>query len=486
MEGLKGGGQLVTGPQSAKAARGIDPEQGLKDSREEVRLEAVKALGEIVKEAPEAAPLPLLIEALKDSDFWVRRQAAMVLSLMGKKAAPALPDLRHALKDSSDVVRQAASYALGDMGKEAAPAIPELKEALTASKIGPWGGDSNAGCKQAAAYALGHIGREVPNLVVPYLKRILHGPAGDASMVALQIMGLAAREAIPELRGVVKGGTRDRRGPAVKALTAMEATEAIPDFEEALFDEYYEVGVAAAQALGSMGKKAKEAVPSLTKAIRYYLWELKEDRDRDRYYGQHKTPEDIAAAAAKALSAMGEEAAPAISELRKVATSKNGYAKYEAGEALQAIGEAASRNSMCCCVNRKCHTMEMGSTGLFAVDHSPPGLESPDQGRCCKVYTGKCTRGYKSLFIKKGPEVQPDFQACEVSSASWLKAFLEVWAEAVAKPDEHALAETRTLSLQGFHRSDAPTYGHLSRLLLTRYLYPYFNTSNFKSFFFTR
>ena len=85
----------------------------------------------------------------------------------------------------------------------------------------------------------------------------------------------------------------------------------------------------------------------------------------------------------------------------------------------------------------------MGSTGLNAVDHSPPGLDRPEKGRCCKVYTGKCTRGYESLLMKKAPEEQPDFQACLVSSASWLEGFF------VVLPEADALAESRTLSSLG-------------------------------------
>ena len=179
-----------------------------------------------------------------------------------------------------------------------------------------------------------------------------------------------------------------------------------------------EIPVAAAEALGSFGKKAKEAAPILAKAIHYYLWEYQTTWEKDRYFRQRETAFDVAVAAAKALSAMGEEAAPAIPVLRKVATTKRYWykEKLEAGKALQAIGEAASLNSMCCCINRQCRMSEMGSTGLWAVDHSPPGLERPEEGRCCKVYTDKCTRGYKSL-VKKAPEVQPDFQACEASSA---------------------------------------------------------------------
>ena len=171
--------------------------------------------------------------------------------------------------------------------------------------------------------------------------------------------------------------------------------------------------------MGSMGKQAKEAVPSLAKAIHYFLFEHAYKRQKKKY-DQETSAWRVAAAAANALSAMGEAAAPAIPELQEVAKSKEWYAKEEAGKALQAIGEAARRNSKCCCIDRKCRKYEMGSTGLSAVNHPP--LERAEKGRCCKVYAEKCTRGFKSL-LKKAPEEQPDFQACEVSAASWPKGF---------------------------------------------------------------
>ena len=414
-EELKENGQPASGPQAGEATGEIDHER-VKDSREEVRLEALEASEAMAKGAPEEEQLSELKEKLRDLNMYVRSDAADALAQMGKKAAPALPDLRRALKDSHETVRLSASYALGAMGKEAAPAIPELKEALTSWHTSDPNSDPYEQRRKGAAYALGRIGQEVPDLVLPYLRAILREDNGQdlyvsyAAIQALEIMGLAASEAIPELRKVVRIGNKENRIKAIKTLKVMEATEAIPELEQALFDDDHDIGEAAAEALGSMGKKAKEALPSLVKAMRWYLW-----NDTARTHWR------VGASAVEALSAMGEEAAPAIPELRKVAASKSGQegqarlAKKEAGKALQAIGEAANLNSMCCCINRECYDEEMGSTGLWAVDHS---------GRCCKVYTDQCTRGFKSL-LKKAPEVQPDFQACGVGSASWLKAFME-------------------------------------------------------------
>jgi len=68
-----------------------------------VRSYAASALGEIGKDAKDAAPA--LIAALKDQDAGVRRSAAAALGKIGKDAKDAAPALIAALKDQDEDFR---------------------------------------------------------------------------------------------------------------------------------------------------------------------------------------------------------------------------------------------------------------------------------------------------------------------------------------------------------------------------------------------
>jgi len=114
--------------------------RALKDSNPYVRKEAAEALGKI---GDERAVEPL-IEALKDSYLAVRWKAAEALSKIGERAAGPLIE---ALKDSDEYVRMGAAGALGEIGDSRA--VEPLIEALK---------DSNADVRSSAAIALGEIG----------------------------------------------------------------------------------------------------------------------------------------------------------------------------------------------------------------------------------------------------------------------------------------------------------------------------------------
>ena len=60
-----------------------------------------------------------LMEALKDKDAEVRKNAAVSLGRIGPKAKNAVPALAAALKDGDNDARGASALALGRIGKEA-------------------------------------------------------------------------------------------------------------------------------------------------------------------------------------------------------------------------------------------------------------------------------------------------------------------------------------------------------------------------------
>ena len=78
--------------------------------------------------------VPALIEALSDTDPYVRVLAARSLAYIGQDAEPAVPALIAALEDPNEAVRQTAARALGQIGPEAADAVPALIERMRAPR----------------------------------------------------------------------------------------------------------------------------------------------------------------------------------------------------------------------------------------------------------------------------------------------------------------------------------------------------------------
>jgi HEAT repeat protein len=121
-------------------------------------------------------------------EFSARREAVTALALLGPQAREALPVLVEALKDSdtAPVLPEKAARGLGRMGPAAAPAVPRLIEMLEP-------GDSLArDYRVAAAEALGDIG-PVARDALPKLEELARGEDDEAAW--------AAAAAIRKIRG---------------------------------------------------------------------------------------------------------------------------------------------------------------------------------------------------------------------------------------------------------------------------------------------
>ena len=165
------------------------PLKALKDENRQVRLRAVRDLGNLGTAGKSAVPalsaamkndihphvriqaalalaqigppaVPALIEALADEEPWVRAQAAHALGTIGSPARDAVPALTQALKDPQANVRSKAAFALGEIGPDAGAAAPELAQALQ---------DTESDVSAQAAIALIKVG---PAAVTP-LERAL-------------------------------------------------------------------------------------------------------------------------------------------------------------------------------------------------------------------------------------------------------------------------------------------------------------------------
>ncbi len=105
------------------------------------RYLAAKALGQIGDEAE--AAVPVLLQALRDDDMFLRAGITGALIQIGY---PAVPGLTRALFDPSSAVKRAACKALGKIGSERA--VPALIFSLN---------DRNAGVRKFAREALTRI-----------------------------------------------------------------------------------------------------------------------------------------------------------------------------------------------------------------------------------------------------------------------------------------------------------------------------------------
>ncbi|MCG8340607.1 MAG: HEAT repeat domain-containing protein, partial [Cytophagales bacterium] len=117
---------LTTGLQGLRAVAGHAPMllelllEALRDDNWQVRRAARSALGELVKAAPAAQVLPRLLEAMRDDNDPYGEVRIAALSALGEllKAAPqnaaqVLPGLLEAMRDDNWQVRSATSSALG-------------------------------------------------------------------------------------------------------------------------------------------------------------------------------------------------------------------------------------------------------------------------------------------------------------------------------------------------------------------------------------
>ncbi|MCA2841619.1 MAG: HEAT repeat domain-containing protein [Microcystis sp. M079S1] len=270
--------------------------QALKDSDWGVRWNAASVLGNI---SPETA-IAELLKALEDSNSDVRRRAALALGKIGSETA--IMGLLKALEDSDEYVRRNAAFALGNIGSETA--IAGLLKALK---------DSDEAVRGNAAFALAKIGSETA--IAELLKALEHS---DNALEALT--EIETETAIAGLLKALEHSDEGVRGNAALALGKIGSETAIAGLLKALEHSDEDVRWYAAFALGKIGSET--AIPGLLKAL--------EDSD-----------EFVRRKAAEALGNIGTEAA--MTELIKClknpdfVTLNNGDTLSQARKALDTI-----------------------------------------------------------------------------------------------------------------------------------------------------
>jgi HEAT repeat protein len=249
----------------------------------------------------------------------------------GTGAAGEVRGLIERLQSPMKAVQLQAADELGWIGPDAKAAVPALMKVLQAK---------DAAIRRAGTVALGHIGTGATAAVGP-VSKLLHDSDNDVRMAAcatLGWMGPAASEAVPALVEIVaKEKQIPLRCAAMEALWRMdsEAHTALPALVQVLEspsppgDRPHLVGhgelsggvrVKAAQALGAMGSKGKQAVGPLAMTLT--------DRDCQGY---------LRLASADALGAIGLEATAAIPALTKALEDADANFRIHAAEALGKI-----------------------------------------------------------------------------------------------------------------------------------------------------
>ena len=273
------------------------------------RVAAVEALGAV----GDAAAWPVLLEALRDKNWYVRVAAAEALR---KDSVPTVSGLLEALREWDWDTRVAAARALKQIGDTA---VPGLLEALRSQEWSVRRGaaealrelgdpaavpglvdalrDVDSLVRRAAAEALGWI-RDTA--AVPGLLRVLRDEDWRVRRAAARALWQIGTPAVKGLVDALHDPTTDVRSSAAEALGAIGDASAVPGLIEALADPDAMVRRSAAEALGWI--RDASAVPALIERL--------EDVDMPRW-----EDERVADIAAQSLERIGT--VEALSAVRK-------------------------------------------------------------------------------------------------------------------------------------------------------------------------
>jgi HEAT repeat protein len=239
------------------------------DADYSVRRAAAKALGLVATDAGMAEPV--LLERLNDANLWVRVAAIEGLQALRVRDAAAVTALIGRLADPDPVVRGAAVLAVADLGEAAGPAVSALIKVVA---------DPEPENRRKAVATLGRIAPMPVEAARALVVLLDDASLAGAATQALKAQGANAAPALPVLAEVMR-----RRGfrenPAFAEVLTGIGPAALPVLRELLVyrvpvtdsafstnpDEGWPARSIAATALGGLGSRAKEAVPTLREAL---------------------------------------------------------------------------------------------------------------------------------------------------------------------------------------------------------------------------
>jgi HEAT repeat protein len=212
-----------------------------------------------------APAVPGLIDGLKHEAL--RAEIAFLLGEIGPAAAPATEALVGLTHDEDHHVRSEAVHALASIGPGAKAAVPDLVELL---------GQPECPITHETVYALGKIGPDAKS-AEPTLLKLAQGSDEALSVISawalIQIGGASARtatEVVPVLSACLDAPLPKSRQLSAEALGSLGslAKDAVPELAKALDDEVDdEARAATAEALAAIRGSAPETAAIETEAI---------------------------------------------------------------------------------------------------------------------------------------------------------------------------------------------------------------------------
>lgn len=220
--------------------------------------------------ADETKSLADLRQELLLGDLKARQKAAYAFWQMGQEARASIPVLAQAMRDADGYVRSTVGKVLERFDWTRAPdalaaGVPYFLEALY---------DERAEVRREAARMLWRTGPLPEPLPQGMLPKMMDALADKDAIVRATLcstfvnLGAGARAALPALVEAARDEDGQVRSWALQALAAIDAAGNVETFQKALEDADGSVRAAAANALALQDERARPAIPRLIEALK--------------------------------------------------------------------------------------------------------------------------------------------------------------------------------------------------------------------------
>ncbi len=261
--------------------------------------------------------LRVYVRAARTAPSKQRLQAMGFLASGKDRTEVAMPVLGEALGDSDPVIRQRAAYCLGNMGPRAQAAGPALVKALT---------DPDWPVRKTAPAALAKIGCKTPAAIEALAKVLQEDPNSTVRLDAALALVKLAPEGMGPVIAASKVPSRETRMAAVDALKwAKPADDAVVTaLVAATRDEYQRVRERAVEALC----RARPVSPKALTALAAFL---------------KGSDSSMRSTTAYFLIHLGPEGAPLVAALTAALRDRSSAVRGYSARALGAMGPPAAK-----------------------------------------------------------------------------------------------------------------------------------------------
>jgi HEAT repeat protein len=349
-----------------------DPDR-LKESRKAVKdiLKTATGWSGLAKAEEDVSRLSADFQKQLDADLAGFKAELEVAR--GRVIAAAKVPSRIAVSETPDKPAPKVAPAGSPADKSAKDGADEKEPAYRGKSVQEWIGELNDSYPQVrleAVQALGAIGPKAKKAAGPLIDVLKQEKNRAVWLAAVTALGRIGKDAIPDLREVLKSDNREVCYRAVRAL-GLIGKDAVPTLSEALQSKYSEVRQASLYALGTLGPSAKGAVPQLIQLMKNSAGRGSELQDVVRALGE--------------IGPDAKEAVPSIIEAMQVERNRSGN-PWRFADALALMGEdgviavAAGLKHNDVLVRRAASRAlrRMGPAGKKAVPALTDALTDPD------------------------------------------------------------------------------------------------------------